>query len=112
MTDIIPTKFGYLFIGWSKNSDSNTSVDYTNGYKLESADIHELYDLIENKVVTLYSVFKKIYEFKLDYYELDDTGAVVKFSVDVVDSYGVTQKKDVVLKYYQQQIKSIILMKV
>lgn len=30
MTDITPTKFGYLFIGWSKNSDSNASVDYTN----------------------------------------------------------------------------------
>ena len=101
MTDITPTKSGYLFIGWSKNSDSNASVDYTNNYKLERVDIHELYDLSENKVVTLYSVFKKIYEFKLDYYEPDDTGAVVKFSDDVVDSYGVTHKKDEVLKYYQ-----------
>ena len=37
---------------------------------------------------------------------------IVKFSDDVVDSYGVTHKKDEILKYYQQQIKSIILMKV
>ena len=101
MTDITPTKSGYLFIGWSKNSDSNASIDYTKDYKLESVDIHELYDLSKYKVVTLYSVFKKIYEFKLDYYEPDDIGVVVKFSDDVVDSYGVTHIKDEVLKYYQ-----------
>ena len=99
ISSVVPTKTGYLFVGWSKTSDSNASVDYTSGYKLESADIHELYDLSTNNVVTLYSVFKKIYSFKLFYKDKDDTGATVKFNADVTDSYGTVYKKDTTLKY-------------
>ena len=99
ISNVSPTKSGYLFVGWSLSGEINAAVDYKAGYNLDSSDIKELYDLSTNNVVTLYSVFKKIYEFKLYYYSADDYGANVYFAYDVTDSYGVIHKKDEYVKY-------------